>query len=76
MASDLHYIVQVNASKVHQRGSSAAGRMAVNELVFLDLLLLGRTSLRGFNLHQFSQSGILGDILDVAIDDLVGQVQA
>lgn len=70
----LHNIVQIHAGQVHQRGTGAAGRMAVNEFVFLNLLFLGRSAFRGFNLNQVSETCIFGDVLDVAVDDLICKV--
>lgn len=47
----------------------------MDELVFLNHFLLGRTALRSLYLHLFSQAGNLGDLLDVAVDDLVLEVR-
>ena len=70
MAGDFHDVVQINSSQIHECGSGAAGRMAVDQLVFLNLLLLGRAAFGGLNLYQFREAGFFSNLLDVTVNNL------
>lgn len=75
VAGDLHDVVQIHAGQIHEGGTGAASSVAVDQLVLLNLLLLGRAAFGGLNLDQLREPGPLGDFLDVAVDDLIGQVR-
>lgn len=75
MAGDLHDVVQIHAGQGHEGSAGAAGGVAVDQLVLLNLFLLGRAAFGGLNLYQLRETCSQCNFLDVAVDDLAGQMR-
>ena len=75
VSGDLHDVINIHSGEVHQGSAGAPGRVRVNELIFL-IFNGGFLAALGLDhFHDVVDACPFADILDVAIDDLVGQVR-
>ena len=74
MAGNLHDVIDIHSSQVHQGGSGSSRRVRVDQFI-LFIFDCGFGAAFGLDhLYYFCETGHLADFFDVAVDDLVGQV--
>lgn len=75
VSRDLHNVIDIHSGKIHQGCARAPCGMRVHQIAFLLPDLLRSTAVRYLNLDFFGYSGIHADFFQVAVDDLVLQMQ-